>query len=107
MPKITTQYKIDKLYDFIYSKKNQLETINETNSNLIMQYCRFVVLSDELSEKIQADSTKLPVLTDAINVYKEYNKIVLGLHKVLKFDKLKNELQNPFAEILAGDDDDD
>lgn len=106
MAKITRNRDINNLYQFIYSLKNKCDSINDINKDLILQYCRFTIMSNELSKDIQDElGTQDPVkIAQLIDLYKEFNKISLNLYKALKFDSIKDELKaekNPYFELLG------
>ena len=96
---------IKKLNKHIWTLKHQCESITQINAELIMQYCRFVVLSEEVSIEITNGIGKMTTaeLEDKIKIYERINKLTLNLYKVLKFDEIKDELAdygNLFAKVF-------
>lgn len=96
---------IKKLNKYIWTMKHQCESITQINAELIMQYCRFVVLSEEVSIEITNGIGKMSsdALEDKIKIYERINKLTLNLYKVLKFDEIKDELAdygNPFTKVF-------
>ncbi len=105
MAKASRTRGINNLYQFIYSLKNKCDSINDVNKDLILQYCRFTIMSNEVSKEIQDGlGVKKPEeLATLIGLYKEFNKIAIALYKTLKFDSIKEELKadkNPYFELL-------
>ena len=97
---------IKKLNNYIWTLQHRCDTINKVNENLIMQYCRFTVLAEEISQELTANLDKM----DAANVEahlrrnEQFNKTALGIYKALKFDKIKDEEAdngNPFTRMLT------
>lgn len=96
---------IKKLNKHIWTLKHQCESITQINAELILQYCRFVVLSEEVSIEITNGIGKMTTaeLEDKIKIYERINKLTLNLYKVLKFDDIKDELAdygNPFTKVF-------
>lgn len=96
---------IKKLNKYIWTLKHQCESVTQINAELIMQYCRFVVLSEEVSIEITNGIGKMATaeLEDKIKIYERINKLTLNLYKVLKFDEIKDELAdygNPFTKVF-------
>lgn len=113
MAKASRTKAINDLYNFIFSLKDKCDSINDINKDLIMQYSRFTVLASEMSRDIQDGLDKLDdkTMDSRIALYKEFNKISVGLYKTLKFDNLKDDLKddkNPYLALMkeAADDDD-
>lgn len=95
---------INELNNYIWSLKGKADSIAEVNKGLIMQYCRFSVLSDEMSNKLQRELDKMDeVQFDfCIKKYEKFNKIMLNLYKTLKFEQIKDELAdfgNPYTKL--------
>ena len=96
---------INALNQYIYSLKDRCDSINDINKDLILQYCRFTVMSNEISLQVQNTLGAEPPekITVLIDLYKEFNKISVGLYKTLKFDTIKDELKNeknPYLTLL-------
>ena len=102
MAKNAKKAKVDALSAFIWSQQGKCESICEINRQLINQYCRFCVLSEDVSERII--NTPLNEDTSGLTeAYMRYNKIVLQLYKTLKFDQIKDELAsfgNPYTALF-------
>lgn len=99
------QKAIKQLNTYIWTLKNQCDSIAEINKGLILQYCRFAVLADEVSENIVKNISNIDCATleDETKKYEKFNKIVLNLYKTLKFDQIKDELAdfgNPYTKLL-------
>ena len=43
---------IKKLNNYIWTLQHRCDTINKVNENLIMQYCRFTGLAEEISQEL-------------------------------------------------------
>ena len=73
---------IKKLNKHIWTLKHQCESITQINAELIMQYCRFVVLSEEVSIEITNGIGKMTTaeLEDKIKIYERINKLTLNLY---------------------------
>lgn len=105
---------IKALNEYVWTLKNRNENICELNKDLIMQYCRFCVLAEEMSVKIQKfkladDASNLAVGDAQLAMYAKYNKFMIQLYKTLKLDSVKNDLsnfKNPFLELLQEENDD-
>lgn len=96
---------VKKLNKYIWSLKHKCDSVAQINADLIMQYCRFVVVSDEVSIEITDGINELSPddLEAKIKIYERLNKMTLNLYKVLKFDEIKDELAdygNPFTKIF-------
>ena len=52
MAKKSRETKIKELNDYIWTLEGKCEKVNKINTGLILQYCRFMVLADELSIEI-------------------------------------------------------
>lgn len=95
---------INAMNKFIWGLKGKCDGIAEVNKELIMQYCRFSVLADEVSMTLAKDVDKLDyeTLEAEMKKYERFNKTVLSLYKVLKFEQIKDELadfDNPFTKL--------
>ena len=99
MANIKRNRAIKALNDYIWTLNHKC------NRELILQYCRFMVMAEEISQEIAVaqDDVKITALKNKIILYKEYNKIALNLYKVLRFREIKDELAdygNPYTRIL-------
>ena len=106
MTNVARNRAIKKLNNYIWTLQHRCDTINKVNENLIMQYCRFTVLAEEVSQELTVNLDKM----DAANIeahlrrYEQFNKTALGIYKALKFDKIKDEEAdngNPFTRMLT------
>ena len=85
---------VNRLNKYIWEHRDKCESITETNKELIMQYCRFVVLCEQISERLISEDLT-PDTADALaDNYIKFQKIVLNLYKTLKLDSIKDELTN-------------
>lgn len=95
---------INELNSFIWSLKGKCDGITDMNKGLILQYCRFAVMSSEMSKKMEKD---LDAMTEeqfdfCIKKYEKFNKIMLNLYKTLNFSTIKDELAdfgNPYTKL--------
>lgn len=95
---------IDAMNKYIWDLKGKCDGIAEINKELILQYCRFAILADEVSEEIAKNIGKLDYATleEETKKYEKFNKIVLNLYKTLKFEQIKDELAdfgNPYTKL--------
>lgn len=93
------------LNKYIWTLKHQCGSITKVNAELIMQYCRFTVLAEEISIDIAANAETMnaAALKNKIAMYERFNKIALNLYKVLKFGEIRDELAdygNPYTKLL-------
>lgn len=105
MANIKRNRAIKALNDYIWTLNHKCSSVTQINRELILQYCRFMVMAEEISQEIAAaqDDVKITALKNKIILYKEYNKIALNLYKVLRFSEIKDELAgygNPYTRIL-------
>lgn len=105
MANIKRNRAIRELNDYIWTLSHKCDSITQINRELILQYCRFMVMAEEVSQDIatQQDDMRITMLKNKIMLYKEYNKIALNLYKVLRFSEIKDELAdygNPYTRIL-------
>jgi len=97
--------RIKNLNAFIWQLEGKCETISKVNEQLILQYCRFAVLADEMSIEI-SEGTGLFEQNDIenrIKLYEKYQKMALNLYKILKFDTIQKGVggkENPFTKML-------
>ena len=95
---------INELNDYIWSLKGKCDGITDMNKGLILQYCRFAVMSSEMSKKMEKE---LDAMTEeqfdfCIKKYEKFNKIMLNLYKTLNFSTIKDELAdfgNPYTKL--------
>lgn len=105
---------IKALNEYIWTLKERNENICELNKDIILQYCRFAVLAEEMSVKIQKfklkeDASNIQVADAQLSLYAKYNKFMIQLYKTLKLDSVKNDLKNfknPYMELLKENDED-
>ena len=105
MANIKRNRAIKALNDYIWTLNHKCSSVTQINRELILQYCRVMVMAEEISQEIAAaqDDVKITALKNKIILYKEYNKIALNLYKVLRFSEIKDELAdygNPYTRIL-------
>lgn len=105
MANIKRNRAIKALNDYIWTLNHKCSSVTQINRELILQYCRFMVMAEEISQEIAVaqDDVKITALKNKIILYKEYNKIALNLYKVLRFSEIKDELAdygNPYTRIL-------
>lgn len=104
MTEKTRSLAINAMNKFIWSQSGKCDGIAEVNKELILQYCRFSILADEVSVTL---AKRVNVLSEAeldleLKKYEKFNKIVLNLYKILKFEQIKDELadfDNPFIKM--------
>ncbi len=114
MANTTRDRAIKALNEYIWTLKDHNENICELNKDLILQFCRFSVLAEEMSVKIQKfklanDAGNLAIGDAQLALYAKYNKFMIQLYKTLKLDSVKNDLtkfQNPYLELLENNDED-
>ena len=104
MAKKSRETKIKELNDYIWTLEGKCEKVNKINTGLILQYCRFMVLADELSieiaKNIKNDDADIAQL---IAKYEKLQKLALNIYKTLKLDDIKSEdgnKENPFIKLL-------
>ena len=95
---------INELNDYIWSLKGKCDGITDMNKGLILQYCRFAVMSSEVAKDIEEnfDSMNEEDLDICLKKYEKINKIMLNLYKSLNFSTIKNEmadLGNPYTKL--------
>lgn len=96
---------IKALNSYIWTLAHKCNSITQINKELILQYCRFMVMADELSLELatKQEQMKITELKNKLFLYEKYNKIALNLYKVLKFEEIKDELAdygNPYTRLL-------
>lgn len=96
---------IKALNKYIWGLAHRCDSITKINTELILQYCRFTVMAEEVSLDIsdRAEEMRSTELKNKIALYERYNKIALNLYKVLKFNEIKDELAdygNPYTKLL-------
>ena len=104
MAKKSRETKIKELNDYIWTLEGKCEKVNKINTGLILQYCRFMVLADDLSieiaKNIKNDDADIAQL---IAKYEKLQKLALNIYKTLKLDDIKSEdgsKENPFIKLL-------
>ncbi len=112
MVKETRKRYIKQLENYIWSLKDKCDTVNTINEQMIQQYCRFMVLAEEVSRQLVDDKETLSqnAVENLVKQYQQFHKISLNLYKILKFDTINEELtaaSSPFAALLKEEDDGD
>ena len=97
--------KIKELNDYIWTLEGKCEKVSKINTGLIMQYCRFQVLTDELSVEIaqNMDDYNADQLALVVAKYEKLQKLALNIYKTLKLDAIKSDgdnAGNPFLQLL-------
>lgn len=97
--------KITKLYNSIWNMRGKTDAINNINKDLLMQYCRFAVISNEISEDIQNNIGEIPEtqLQDRLATYKTMNGIATSLYRTLNLKALNDDspnVENPYLELM-------
>lgn len=97
--------RIKELNDYIWSLEGKCERVNKINTGLILQYCRFMVLADELSLEIAShlDDYDADQMEFTISKYEKLQKLALNIYKTLKLDAIKfdgDNAGNPFLQLL-------
>jgi hypothetical protein len=105
MAKKSRETKIKELNDYIWTLEGKCEKVNKINTGLILQYCRFMVLTDELSVDIASNIEKYDdeQITQMIAKYEKLQKLALNIYKTLKLDDIKSDgdnAGNPFMKLL-------
>ncbi len=105
MAKKSRETKIKELNEYIWTLEGKCEKVNKINTGLILQYCRFMVLTDELSVEISRNVDKYNdvELAQLIAKYEKLQKLALAIYKTLKLDSIKSEdgsKENPFMKLL-------
>ena len=105
MAKKSRETKIKELNDYIWTLEGKCEKISKINTGLILQYCRFMVLTDELSIEIAKNMDKYDADQMAVVVakYERMQKLALNIYKTLKLDDIKSDdgsKENPYLKLL-------
>ena len=105
MAKKSRETKIKELNDYIWTLEGKCEKVNKINTGLILQYCRFMVLTDELSVDIASNIEKYDdeQIAQKIAKYEKLQKLALNIYKTLKLDDIKSDgdnAGNPFMKLL-------
>ena len=58
MAKKSRETKIKELNNYIWTLEGKCEKVNKINTGLILQYCRFMVLAEEISVEISKNIEK-------------------------------------------------
>lgn len=83
---------VTRLNRYIWEQRDKCDSVTEMNKQLILQYCRFVVLCEQISERLISEDLT-PDDADALaDNYIKFQRIVLNLYKTLKFEQIKDEL---------------
>lgn len=93
---------VDNFVNDIFSLSNKCKSINETNKLLITQYCRFVIICDEISKKIFVSSNNED-FDNLVKNYEKLSKIILNLYKALSFDEIEEDIKecnNKYADLM-------
>ncbi len=111
MAKKSRDKKIKELNDYIWTLEGKCEKVTRINADLILQYCRFTAIADELSVEISKSIDKLPEKDAAqlIEKYERIQKLALNIYKTLKLDAVaadEGSKENPFAKLLKDSQDD-
>lgn len=106
MAKKSRESKIKELNDYIWSLEGKCEKVNRINTGLILQYCRFMVLADELSVEIaeHLGDYDADQMAFTISKYEKLQKLALNIYKTLKLDSIQPEdasKENPFMKLLS------
>ena len=106
MAKKSRDKKIKELNDYIWTLEGKCEKVTKINAGLILQYCRFVVVADELSVEITKKIDKLSEKDAAalVEKYEKLQKLALNIYKTLKLDDIadaEGSKENPFLKLLA------
>lgn len=105
MAKKSRETRIKELNDYIWTLEGKCEKVTKINTGLILQYCRFMVLTDEISVDLannidKYDDDKVALL---IAKYERLQKLALNIYKTLKLDAIKSDgdnAGNPFLQLL-------
>ena len=105
MAKKSRETKIRELNNYIWTLEGKCEKVNKINAGLILQYCRFMVLAEEISVEISKnienyDEAQINTL---FVKYEKLQKLALNIYKTLKLDDIKPEdgsKENPFLKLL-------
>ena len=105
MAKKSRETRIKELNDYIWTLEGKCEKVNKINTGLILQYCRFMVLTDEISVDLanNIDSYDDDTVAQLIAKYEKLQKLALAIYKTLKLDNIQAEdagKGNPFVKLL-------
>ena len=105
MARKSRETKIKELNDYIWTLEGKCEKINKINTGLILQYCRFMVLADELSVEISknVDKHDESQINTLFTKYEKLQRLALNIYKTLKLDDIKSDdgsKENPFLKLL-------
>ena len=103
--KKSREKRIKELNDYIWTLEGKCEKVNKINTGLILQYCRFMVLADELSIEIaeHLEDYDADQMEFTISKYEKLQKLALNIYKTLKLDAIKSDGDNsgnPFLQLL-------
>ena len=103
--KKSREKRIKELNDYIWTLEGKCEKVNKITTGLILQYCRFMVLADELSIEIaeHLEDYDADQMEFTISKYEKLQKLALNIYKTLKLDAIKadgDNAGNPFLQLL-------
>ena len=103
--KKSREKKISDLNEYIWTLQDKCDRVTKINAGLILQYCRFMVLADELSVEIaqNMDDYDADQMDLAVAKYEKLQKLALNIYKALKLDAIKadgDNTGNPFIKLL-------
>ena len=105
MAKKSRETRIKELNDYIWTLEGKCEKVTKINTGLILQYCRFMVLTDEISVDLANNIDKYDEekVAQLIAKYERLQKLALNIYKTLKLDSIQAEdssKENPFVKLL-------
>ena len=105
MAKKSRETKIKELNDYIWTLEGKCEKVNKINTGLILQYCRFMILMEEITVDLAKNIDKYDddKVAQLVAKYEKLQKLALAIYKTLKLDDIKNEdgsKGNPFMKLL-------
>ena len=105
MAKKSRETKIKELNDYIWTLEGKCEKVNKINTGLILQYCRFMILMEEITVDLAKNIDKYDddKVAQLVGKYEKLQKLALAIYKTLKLDDIKNEdgsKGNPFMKLL-------
>ena len=97
MAKKSRETKIRELNNYIWTLEGKCEKV--------LQYCRFMVLAEEISVEISKNIEKYDEaqINTLFVKYEKLQKLALNIYKTLKLDDIKPEdgsKENPFLKLL-------
>ena len=105
MAKKSRETRIKELNDYIWTLEGKCEKVTKINTGLILQYCRFMVLMDEITVDLAMNIDKYDddKVTQMVGKYEKLQKLALAIYKTLKLDNIQAEdssKENPFVKLL-------